>query len=102
MYTIEMFRQINKIENIVMTQHSRIRLVERGILINDIVKAIDNGEIIEDYEDDYPFPSCLILGKSEEKAIHICASINDNNIYLITAYIPDENRWTDGFKKRVK
>ena len=29
---------------------------------DDVMNAINNGEIIEQYPDDYPFPSCLILG----------------------------------------
>lgn len=29
---------------------------------NETKEAIVNGEIIEEYPNDYPFPSCLILG----------------------------------------
>ena len=100
MYQIEQFQAINKPENMVLTQHSRKRFSERGIQIQNIVKTIENGEIIEDYPDDYPFPSCLILGTSEEKTIHIVASINDGVIFLITAYIPDPDKWEDDWKTR--
>ena len=40
--------------------HSQLRLVERGITVDDIVSAIDRGEIIEEYPADYPFPSCSV------------------------------------------
>ena len=66
----------------------------------DITNAIETGEIIEDYPEDYPFPSCLILGKSGEVNIHIVASINADMIYLITAYIPNPDKWEDDFKTR--
>ena len=66
----------------------------------DITNAIETGEIIEDYPEDYPFPSCLILGKSGEVKIHIVASINADMIYLITAYIPNPDKWEDDFKTR--
>ena len=64
MSTIEDFRKINKSENIIVSLHGQIRLNERNITIDDIMNAIDNGEIIEQYPSDFPFPSCLILGIS--------------------------------------
>ena len=100
MYLIEQFKELNKPERMVLTQHSRKRLSERGIKVLDIVNAINTGEIIEDYPEDYPFPSCLILGKTEDKVVHIVASINDGMIYLITAYIPDSDKWESDWKTR--
>ena len=99
-YLIEQFKELNKTEKMVLTQHSRKRFSERGIKIVDIVNAIESGEIIEEYPEDYPFPSCLILGQSEDKIIHIVASISDGMIYLITAYIPDAERWEADWKTR--
>jgi hypothetical protein len=61
-----------------------------------------NGEIIEDYPDDFPFPSSLILGKDKEgRPIHsVWAFAEKYNIaILITAYIPDANEWID-YKRR--
>lgn len=100
MYLIEQFKKLNTPDKMVLTQHSRKRFSERGIKIQDIVNTIENGEIIEDYPEDYPFPSCLILGKSVEKIIHVVASIGDGMIYLITAYIPDPDKWEADWKTR--
>ena len=100
MYTIEMFQELNNMSNFLLTRHSRFRLNERGLSVQDIVNAISDGEIIEEYENDFPYPSCLILGKSGEKVLHICASINDNVIYIITTYVPDPSRWTDSYRRR--
>lgn len=100
LYSIDQFRKLNKPDSMVMTQHSRKRLSERGIRIQDIINAVDTGEIIEEYPEDHPFPSCLILGQSETKAIHVVASISDGMINLITAYIPDSERWEADWKTR--
>ena len=101
MYTIEDFRKINKSENIVISLHGQLRLNERNITVDDIMNAIDNGEIIEQYPDDFPFPSCLILGLSiNDVYIHIVVSMNDDKIYLITAYIPDTDKWEADMKTR--
>lgn len=101
MYTIEDFRKINKSENIIITLHGQLRLNERGITIDDVMNAINNGDIIEQYPDDFPFPSCLILGLSVQNTyIHIVVSMNEDKIYLITAYIPKNDKWKADFKTR--
>lgn len=52
-----------------------------------------NGEIIEYYPDDYPFPSCLILGYfNSGKGIHVVCSV--------TAYYPDKNEWLEDLRTR--
>ena len=101
MYSIEELRRVNRPQNIIITKHSRIRLSERGISIDDIVNIINNGEIIEEYPTDVSFPSCLILGMSiNNKYLHAVISLNENFINLITAYHPDPSRWNTDFKTR--
>ena len=49
---------------------------------------------------DYPFPSCLIMGKSGNRVIHVVASIEDGLLYIITAYIPNPDKWEEDWKTR--
>ena len=101
MLNIETLKSLNNINNIAVTEHARIRLIERGIVINDIISCIVSGEIIKQYEDDKPFPSCLILGTSTHNTpIHIVVSIDSEYIHLITAYYPDADKWKSDFKTR--
>ena len=101
MVDIEVLRKLNQIDKIAITEHARIRLVERGIIVNDVVKCIETGEIIKQYEDDKPFPSCLILGTSvNNKFIHVVASNDNDYIYLITAYYPDSEIWENDYKTK--
>ena len=59
------------------------------------------GEIIEQYPNDYPFPSCLLLGMSISNVyLHACVAANGENIRVITAYHPDPNEWEFDFKTR--
>ena len=63
--------------------------------------VVNNGEIIEQYPDDYPFPSCLILGKTiDGKYIHVVMSDEGKMSKVITAYYPDPNKWDDQLKVR--
>lgn len=101
MIDIEQLRTLNTAEHIAITEHARQRLVERGIFVNDIIRCIDTGEIIKQYEDDKPFPSCLILGAAVDgEYIHVVASHDSEWIYLITAYHPDVDIWEPDFKTR--
>ena len=98
---IEDIRNLCHDECIAMTKHAKSRLAERGISIEDIKNALKTGEIIKQYEDDTPFPSCLLLGASKQNTfIHVVASIDSGYLYIITAYYPDEKDWENDYKTR--
>ena len=80
------------------------RLMQRGIFQVSVVQAIRSGEIIEQYPDDYPYPSCLLLGTTEAgEALHIVCGIGEGEVWLITAYHPDPDEWESDLKtRRVK
>ena len=59
MLNINDFQAMCQIKNIVVTHHAMKRFNERGIDIDDIVHTIQTGEIIQQYINDKPFPSCL-------------------------------------------
>ena len=98
---IDEIRDLCRDECIAMTKHAKTRLTERNITIDAIKSAIKTGEIIKQYEDDTPFPSCLLLGLTEQNEnIHIVVSIDNGYLYIITAYYPDENDWEADYKTR--
>jgi len=74
---------------------------ERNISIEDIKNAIVFGKIIEYYYEDYPFPSCLILGNSINKiSLHIVCGVNNEYVYMVTAYYPNERLWKSNVERR--
>ena len=96
MVRIEDVRACCTDDTIILTEHLLTRMRQRDIKLEDIKHAITEGEIIEQYLDDYPFPSCLI---NSEK-IHIVCSINEGHLYIITAYQPSSKKWETGGRKR--
>lgn len=101
MIDIEQLRALSRPEQIAITEHARRRQIERGISVNDIIRCIDTGEIIKQYEDDKPFTSCLILGAAIDwEYIHVVVSHDSEWIYLITAYQPDPDVWEAELKTR--
>lgn len=101
--TIQNIRKNIYNKQIYWTNHCLNRIHKRNILISDIKKAILNGKIIEYYYNDYPYPSCLILGNiSNNKQLHIVCGISNNFTHIITAYYPDCDKWEDDMKIRRK
>lgn len=83
------------------TNHVLVRLFQRNIKTDDVVYALLNGEIIEVYKDDYPYPSCLVLGITiAKKCLHVVCAVTDIELWLITAYYPNIKDWCSDFKTR--
>jgi len=71
--------------------------------MDEVVSALTNGEIIEQYSSDYPFPSCLVLGHTKAgKVLHVVCGSNGEELWLITAYIPSPSDWSEDFRQRRK
>jgi len=77
-------------------------MLERNITMEEIETVVESGEVIEDYPDDEPFPSRLIMGTPHSRTLHVVAADEtDSDItHIITAYQPDPNQWENGFKRR--
>ena len=88
-------------DKVFLTAHVNARMEERDIRISEVYKAIMNGEIIEQYEDDTPFPSCLIMGKADQdKVLHVVVSDEEEGSHVITTYRPNPDKWSEDFKTR--
>jgi len=77
------------------------KLRERKISADDVEKAIREGAIVEDYPDDARGPSCLILGRSGGRPLHVvCGRLDEQRILIITAYEPDPAEWESDWRTR--
>ena len=56
-------RKAVKQRRINWNKHILKRMLERGISRKEVFEVMLEGEVIEDYPDDKPFPSALIFGK---------------------------------------
>ena len=83
-------------------RHALERMMERGILRSSVKHILVEGKIIEQYPDDKPFPSCLILGFLNENPLHVVVGLDqkDRWCYIITVYRPDFNHFEQDFKTR--
>lgn len=75
---------------------------DRMITTKDVRRVIANGEVIEDYPEDASGHSCLIIGITTDRSIHVVCSPKEEYLTIITAYVPNKQDWEDNYKKRKK
>jgi hypothetical protein len=77
-------------------------MLERGISEVDVRDVLENGEMIETYPEELPFPGYLVLGRCSGRAVHVvaCDDVETASTIIITVYEPDPMRWDQTFKHR--
>jgi|SRR5690606_29449864 len=88
---------------LIYSDHAISQMFSRDISTEDIEATIKFGEIISDYPNDKPLPSCLILGYVSNRPLHLVIAINEteNKCVVITAYEPDPSIWDQNFKSKI-
>lgn len=92
--------QANRIR---ITDHADEEAHADNLTFEEILFSVIQGEIIEDYPNDRPYPSCLIFGQNfSGEPIHSVWAYNEENKWtvLITVYRPDTNRWINWRERR--
>lgn len=95
---------ISENSKIKFSSHALQRMFERGIKKDTVIEAVKNGEIIQEYPEDAPYPNSLLLAIINNKPIHVVSAFNEkeNEVYIVTVYSPDKKIWADDFKTRRK
>ena len=100
---IDEIRRLCEADYVRWTDHAIKRIIQRGISRSDVKNVLLNGTIIEQYPDDYPYPSCLVLGITPEKrCLHVICGIGGGEVWIISTYYPVAGKWMDGFSTRVE
>jgi hypothetical protein len=90
--------------NLTYRLHAIERMFERRISDEDVNRILFEGKVIEEYKNDQPYPSKLILGFIDKRPIHIVAAENkeENQAIIITVYEPSKIKWDEKFERRIK
>jgi hypothetical protein len=90
-------------QQVLVSRHARQRLAERQVTIDEVFLSVVTGDLVEDYPDDTPYPSCLICGRLPVgDYLHtVWAYDSSQNLaILITVYPPDPSLWIDWRQRR--
>lgn len=87
----------------VFSAHAAKRMFERGISVDDVLQVLESGEVIEDYPNDFPYPSKLLLAQLAGRFLHVVVAENvtDNETIVVTLYEPDPTKWDSEFRRRM-
>ncbi len=93
-------------------QSGRIRITDHAdeeaqndrLSYEEIFFSVFTGEIIENYLQDKPYPSCLVYGRTfKDEPVHSVWAYNEETLWavLITVYRPDHRRWIN-WRERMR
>ena len=82
--------------------HALQRMFERQIERSVLEAVIHSGTAIENYPQDTPYPSRLVLGWDRDRPVHLVVADNlpGEETIVITVYQPDPMRWDASFSRR--
>ena len=86
-----------------ITDHADEESQADRLFLDEVFSSVFDGEIIENYPDDNPYPSCLVYGNAFGRdPVHSVWAFNRETRWavLITVYRPDPERWLDWRTRR--
>ncbi len=68
----------------------------------EVRSLFDQGETIERYPHDLPYPRRLLLGSVRGRALHVVIAddTDGDETIVVTVYEPDPALWQSGFRRR--
>jgi hypothetical protein len=82
--------------------HALERLFERNVSCEELANIIRKGELVENYPNNKPFPSKLVLGFANNRPLHVVFTFNkdEKSAVVVTVYEPDSRKWTKNLVRR--
>jgi hypothetical protein len=84
-----------------LSQHTQTERIEENVSADDIVHALQTGQVVEAYPKDPRGSSALIAGQDPQgRWIHVvCGSFDQEYLLVITVYLPQPTKWKDPFTR---
>ena len=101
-FSIEGMHKALRVGQVLWQRHALQRMLERGMARADVIAVLVEGERIEDYPDDRPWPSALFLGRPNGRPLHVVAAFDEQSdtVGIITAYEPNLERFEEDHRTR--
>ena len=88
--------------SITFSGHAVKRMFLRSLSVTAVKTVVETGVVVEDYPNDFPYPSCLLLGIAGTTPVHavVAMNVSTGDCIVVTVYVPDPARWSPDFKTR--
>ncbi|MBF0104712.1 MAG: DUF4258 domain-containing protein [Deltaproteobacteria bacterium] len=97
---IERLRKLVRSGKYQITLHAQKRMDQRAITLSELKEAICQGEVVELYPDDTPFPSCLMVGRVRGGfPLYAVCALSDL-VHVVTVHWMDPAKWFDPKTRR--
>ncbi len=89
-------------KKIFYTNHAVKQMFQRGISADEVEYVIRNGETINNYTEDKPYPRRLLFAFNNKRPLHVVCSYNieEELIIIVTVYEPTTEFWETDFRTR--
>ena len=89
-----------------ISEHGYDELAAEGLLARELVEGVETAELVEDYPTYPKGPCVLLLQRTQDgRSVHAVWGLpagHTSPAVLITAYLPEPEKWESGFKRRRK
>jgi len=87
-------------KDLIFRAHALERMFERGVTMEEVRLVIETGKTLENYPEDWPYPSELMIGWVNGRPLHVVAAEAEDSTIVITVYEPNPALWEADFEKR--
>jgi len=88
-------------ERLRITQHAQQEMTEDNFTLDDILQAIANAQILEDYPERRRGSCCLLNGVADNgRFVHIVCTTAQPVLIIITVYEPKPPKWVTPTQRR--
>jgi len=99
---IELIRQNINSNDLRFTLHAQSRMEEENIRPKDVIEAMLNGLILENYPEHKRGPCCLVCGYTKEnRPLHIVCTTSLSSTIIITVYEPKMPKFLSPTKRNI-
>lgn len=99
---LETIREQAKAQALRVTQHAQEEMDEEDITLDEVLVAIANGTILENYAEHKRGPCCLLYGHTKKgRPLHIVCTTAQPLLIIITVYVPLLPEWVNPTQRRA-
>lgn len=99
---LEFIRDCLAQQRIRWTHHVSMRLKQRLLSSDVLLRAAGSLEVIESYPDDKYLPSFLLRGDCDGQVFHaqVATDVEGSNVRIVTMYVPSPLEWNEDYRIR--
>ena len=80
--------------NVLVTQHAQREMDEEEITLDEVLEAIANAIVLEDYPQHRRGACCLLYGRTvAQRPLHVVCTYGRSSLIIVTVYEPRPPKW---------